>query len=72
MTIEMVSYLASHTDVNQTVHTSPTKKEMLLKSQIAKKNIEIKKWQKRFKEKQKKAQMFDYEYLKTREIELKF
>ena len=72
MTIEMFSYLASHTDVNQTVHTSPTKKEMLLKSQIAKKNIEIKKWQKRFKEKQKKAQMFDYEYLKTREIELKF
>ena len=72
MTIEMFSYLASHTDVNQMVHTSPTKKEMLLKSQIAKKNIEIKKWQKRFKEKQKKAQMFDYEYLKTREIELKF
>ena len=68
----MFSSLASHTDVNQTVHTSPTKKEMLLKSQIAKKNIEIKKWQKRFKEKQKKAQMFDYEYLKTREIELKF
>ena len=31
---------ASQTDVNQTVQTSPTKKEMLLKSQIAKKNIE--------------------------------
>ena len=68
----MFSSLASDTDVNQTVHTSPTKKEMLLKSQIAKKNIEIKKWQKHFKEKQKKAQMFDYKYLKTREIELKF
>ena len=45
--------LASETDVNQTVHTSLTKKEMLLKSQIAKKNIEIKKWQKLLKEKQK-------------------
>ena len=45
--------LASETDVNQTVHTSLTKKEMLLKSQIAKKNIEIKKWQKVLKEKQK-------------------
>ena len=64
--------LASQTDVNQTVHTSPTKKEMLLKSQIAKKNIEIKKWQKLLKEKQKKPQTFDYEYLKTRETELKF
>ena len=45
--------LASQTDVNQTMHTSPTKKEMLLKSQIVKKNIEIKKWQKLLKEKQK-------------------
>ena len=33
--------LASQTDVNQTVHTSPTKKEMLLKSQIAKKNMNV-------------------------------
>ena len=60
--------LASQTDVNQTVHTSLTKKEMLLKSQIAKKNIEIKKWQKLLKEKQKEPQTFDYEYLKTRKL----
>ena len=64
--------LASQTDVNQTVHTSLTKKEMLLKSQIAKKNIEVKKWQKLLKEKQKKPQTFDSEYLKTMETELKF
>ena len=40
ITIEMFICFASQTDVNQTVQTSPTKKEMLLKSQIAKKNIE--------------------------------
>ena len=54
--------LDSQADVNQTMHTSPTKKEMLLKSQIAKKNIEIKKWQKLLKEKQKEPQTFDYEF----------
>ena len=64
--------LASQTDVNQIVHTSPTNKEMLLKSQIAKKNVEIKKLQKLLKEKLKKAQTFDYKYLKTSETELSF
>ena len=58
--IEMFICLASQTDVNQTVHMSPTKKELLLK------NIEIEKWQKLLKEKQEKTQMFDHEYLKTR------
>ena len=58
----MLICLASQTDVNQIVQKSPTKKEMLSKSQIAKKNVEIKKLQKLLKEKGKKAQTFDYKY----------
>ena len=45
---------------------------MFLKSQIAKENTKMKKQQKLLNKKQKKAQTFDYEYLETREIELKF
>ena len=56
----MFTCLASQADVNQIMYTSPTKKEMLLKSQIAKKNVEIKKLQKLLEEKTKKAQTFDY------------
>ena len=65
--IKMFICLASQADVNQIVHTSLTKKEMLLKSQIAKEKIKIKNLEKRLKERQKEAQTFDYGYLKTRE-----
>lgn len=48
-------FLVSQADVNQIMYTSLAKREMLLKSQIAKKKIEIIKFQKLLKKKQRKS-----------------
>ena len=48
-------FLVSQADVNQIMYTSLAKREMLLKSQIEKKKIEIIKFQKLLKKKQRKS-----------------